>query len=275
MELGYSEKVSLVYHDIFKFPLTKSDLAFWKPKFKLNISKLSFSKKGGYYFVEPHAGYIDTRLANESESLKKLTILNSFIRLFEKFPFILFVGITGSLAMKNASKNSDIDLMIISRKNRLWLTRLLLTIYLKVKHIKTRKPGSKSERNKLCFNLWLDEKSLNWTGDKNIYTAHEILQIKPVVNKEEIYQRFISENSWYKAYWHDKRSLPVTYKTDRIESSLNVFDFLLDVFNFIAFVGQYLFMLSRMTTEKVNLNTAVFHPTDWSKIVKEKIGSTQ
>lgn len=275
MELGYSKKVSLVYHDIFKYPLAKSDLSFWKPRFRLDISKYKFGEKAGYYFVKPHSNYIEKRLINESESFKKLTLLSGFTKLLEKFPFILFVGVTGSLAMRNASRNSDIDLMIITRKSRLWLTRLLLTVYLKMKHVKTRRPGSNNEKDKLCFNLWLDEKSLRWIGNKNIYTAHEIIQIKPVINKENTYQRFISENSWYKNYWHSKISPHNTYRFDRYSRGLDVFGFVLDLINFIAFIGQYLFMFPKRTTEKINLNTAIFHPKDWSKIVSKKIDSTQ
>ena len=93
---------------------------------------------------------------------------------------------------KNNLKNSDIDLLIITRKNMLWTTRALVYGVLKVMGYQLRKPEQKSEKDKLCLNMWLDETSLVWDRkDRNIYTGHEIAQIVPLINKKNIYEKFL------------------------------------------------------------------------------------
>jgi len=48
----------------------------------------------------------------------------------------------------------------------------------------------------------LDGKNLAWPPDnRNIYTAHEIAQIIPLVDKDNFYRRFIKENRWVLGYW--------------------------------------------------------------------------
>ena len=96
--------------------------------------------------------------------------------------------------MNNAVENDDIDLMIITAANRLWLTRLLASLLL----FPWLRRGRKIH-NRVCLNLWLDESALALT-QRNLYIAHEICQAKPVFERNKTYQKFIAANLWYKKF---------------------------------------------------------------------------
>ena len=51
-------------------------------------------------------------------------------KISKNFKDILFLGITGSVAAGYPKKNSDIDLIVITKINRLWWTRLRLRFLL-------------------------------------------------------------------------------------------------------------------------------------------------
>ena len=50
--------------------------------------------------------------------------------------------------------------------------------------------------------MWLDESDMVWQRkDRNIYTAHEIAQIVPLINKDKTYEKFLSHNRWILDFW--------------------------------------------------------------------------
>ena len=103
--------VSERYHAIFNFKLVKSDFPRWLYKDDKSITGITGRKS-------------ITRIKREQISKKKLQIARKAAKILGKISTVRFVGVTGALAMFNANIDSDIDLLIITSKNRLWLTRL-------------------------------------------------------------------------------------------------------------------------------------------------------
>ena len=123
------------------------------------------------------------------------------MQLSRYFKDILLIGITGSVAAGYPNKDDDIDLMIVTKKDRLWLTRLALRIFVILKHIPHRKYGREEARDEFCFNLWLEEDSLKLPANRQtLRNAMDAMLMIPVVNKENIYQKFMKENNWIKRY---------------------------------------------------------------------------
>lgn len=251
MELKSSNFTSVKYHDIFDYKLTKTELIKWQYK---NLKEKVDGDKN------------KSRLQREKYSAKKLIIAKKAANLISKIPSIKFVGITGALAMMNAGKNSDIDLMIITKNNYLWTTRLLSYIVTWLLGFKTRSPKNSFEKDKLCLNLWLDESDLIWNKkDRNIYTAHEIAQIVPLVNKDKTYEKFLYLNKWILAYWPNAVAV---HSTKYIVRSNKI-----NLLEKIAFWLQYQYMKNKITREIVTQSKAIFHPNDWGKVVIKKLSS--
>src|SRR3972149_6335993 len=120
------DKASIYYHDIFDFPLNSDDLIKWSCRAGSRFArKVEIVNKSGYFFVKGRGSLIAKRLLRERVSKKKLEIARKASRILSFVPTVKMVAGTGSLAMANATRESDIDLMIVTKKGALWTTRLL------------------------------------------------------------------------------------------------------------------------------------------------------
>lgn len=251
------------YHAIFDFKLVKLDLPKWLAKGDKSTKSIKSTKSS-------------TRLKREKISREKLKIAKKACKLLSKIPTVKFVGVTGGLAMLNAGPDSDIDLMIITSKNRLWLTRLWAYYILHTTYYILRKPRSSYQRNALCLNIWMDEDDLVWPKeDRNIYTSHEIAQIIPLVNKDSTYERFLYKNKWILSYW--PFAIDLKYMEYRIlylpthKTQYTTYNILYTFFEWLAYKLQYLYMKNKITREVVTPTRALFHPQDWGKVVLDRL----
>lgn len=275
--LSGGEKMSVVYHSFFDYPMNFSDLIRWMPYKSLNIDigMRPVVSKRGFSYLTGCEGLIYKRLLRKRISGKKIEIAKKASRILSLIPTVKMVAITGSLAMENASDESDIDLMIITKKGSLWVTRLFTYSLIRLFGLKTRKPNDNNQKDKLCLNMWLDESSLVWK-ERNIYTAHEIAQIVPLVNKNSVYERFLSKNKWILNYWPNSVKLQDTkilrYKDTRGNFLVSSIKYLIsNPFEQLAYQLQKSYMKRKVTREIITPTRAIFHPYDWGKVVLERL----
>lgn len=248
------------YHAIFDYPLDAAQLKKWQVGRIYQFSVSNFQLKNKRYLWKK-------RKDNEQSSKQKLIIAKRVSELLSKISTIKFVGITGALAMMNAGKDSDIDLLIITKKNTLWLTRLITLMKF---HRQIRRAGNSFQKDKLCLNMWFDEDDLVWPKkDRNIYTAHEIAQIVPLVNKDNVYEKFLYLNRWILSYWPYAVSIN-PYSIKRIKHT--AFS-LWQIIEKISFWIQFQYMKPKITREVITPTRAIFHPNDWGKVVLSKLSS--
>jgi hypothetical protein len=202
------------------------------------------------YQVSPTKNKYYKDKVQKAKNLAKLIEIN--------FKDVLFLGITGSVAAGYPKKNDDIDLLIITKAYRLWITRLNLRLFIKKNKIPHRKFGRKEKKDEFCFNLWLDSSSLKLIKEKqNIKNAVDLILLKKLINRNNTYQSFIKENDWaikYVANGYSKKVSSVKYPLSNIEISL--FDKLI---NWLVFWPQYWYMKKRIKNEKIGLHKAFFH----------------
>lgn len=183
---------AVAYADIFNYPLTEAEANLWQ--IAGDHSALPIKKTHGYWHLPNRSQLVALRRRRQHFSQLKRQRLNRIRWVFLLISWIRLVAVTGALSMNNADKDDDIDLMVITAKNRLWLTRLLLIILLFPLLRRVKKVS-----NRLCFNLFLDETSLI-IKQQNLYLAHEICQIQPIFERDNMHQQFINANLWYKKF---------------------------------------------------------------------------
>ncbi len=262
--------LSVKYHDIFNYPLDKTQLKKWVVGKNTPIprSKFKVESSDGFYFIKGRKKIIQERLKNQKYSKSKLKIAEKASKVLKKIPTIKFVGITGSLAMKNASKDSDIDLMVIAQTGRLWTTRIVVYLITWLLGIQRRVPTDKFQKDKLCFNMWLDESNLIWNKeDRNLYTAHEIAQIVPLFNKDKTYETFLHQNNWILDFW------PNSVKVVNSNSKTRTSRTMLNLIEKVSYLLQYFYMKNKISREVITPTRALFHPQDWGKIVLQRLAS--
>lgn len=221
--------------------------------------------------VTPHLSPLSKGEQNKLNAIQKqkLLIARKAAKLLSHIPTILFVGVTGSLAMENAKEASDIDFMIITSANSLWITRAISLLVLFLSGFSLRHAGVSEEEDKLCLNLWIDTESLDWSQSRNAYIAHEIAQVIPLVNKGKTYELWIKKNKWIFEYWPNALPLP---RVGSVIYQRNIFlHQVLLLLNIGMFYLQLLYMSKKRTREIVNLHEAYFHPYDWGEKIMKKL----
>lgn len=245
------------------------DLKRWRAghKFKLVKPRPRIEVNGGLFFMQGKKNNVKKRRDREAESKVKMKIVYSVKNELEKDPNILMVAITGSLAMKNAPEAGDIDLMVVVRRGRLWQTRIKTLIRLMVAKHSVRRAREKHQANKFCFNLWMDESDMQIeAGMRNPYTAHELAQIVPLINKETVYQELLWKNKWILDYWPDAVDIAETARHATIETGA-----ISRFFELVSYGLQMLYMRRKITRETVTGTRAFFHPMDWSRRVQVEL----
>lgn len=120
-----------------------------------------------------------------------------YVRFIKNIPWIKMVAVWNSVAMNNATQNSDIDLFIITSKNRLWFVRIISTFFLTILGLKKTK---KNHAWKFCLSFfcttdWMDFSTFSLEND--IYLYFWIAYLKPILNYDSTFEKFIKANySW-------------------------------------------------------------------------------
>lgn len=91
-----------------------------------------------------------------------------------RLPNVVAVAVTGGLAVDSVAPHDDADYFIITKPGRLWLTRLLILVLVRL-----------AERDdiELCPNYIVSESALTM-DERTIYVARELAQTVPIVGAD-------------------------------------------------------------------------------------------
>lgn len=262
---------TLAYHDIFDFPMSEEEIqklllgehAMSTMQIRRGLDQQKVVKSQGYYFLAGREKLVEERIKRRTISQRKLKKISSILPFVRWLPFVEYIGISGSLALNNAKKEDDIDLFIITAKDRLWVSRLFITVLLFLSG-NLRRFKNPHTKDAICTNMWIDEAHLAFTPNRqNIYTAHEIVQLQPLVNKNHIYELFLSKNKWIEKYF---ANIKVKKMTDRKNKKIGVMSFL----ETFAKIVQIAYMKKHRTSETINDGFVAFHPQDYTSHVLQE-----
>ena len=111
-------------------------------------------------------------------------------------PFVRLVGLNGSLSRGEAKATSDIDFLIISKKNRIWTCRLWVTFISELSGY--RRQGNR-EAGMICLNRYQTNDYLTiWPHDE--YHARVFSQLIPLIDIDNTYSRYLKKNVWMKKF---------------------------------------------------------------------------
>jgi len=187
----------IAYFDIFYYPVTAEEILYFmnnpytaqklhQALDELLKNEIIFKTKD-YYSLHNNEMFTLKRIRANEAAKKQMKIAKKIAALLIRVPFIKGVAISGSLSKNVAYKGSDIDFFIITKENRLWLSKLCFTTLIKCS---TFFGLSKW----FCLNYIVDEKSLE-VPEKNIFTATEIITLLPLYGAS-LFNNFFAANEW-------------------------------------------------------------------------------
>lgn len=262
---------TLVYADIFDYPLTLSDLwrflihntSISKNQLEKELLELGtlVKKKNSLFYLNGRENIVSKRTERERYSKKKMIIVNKICSYITFIPSVYFIGVSGSLAMQNAKKTDDIDLFIIAQKNTVWITRFIVLIVLQFFGVR-RQRNTTNMTDTICVNMLLDESVLQLPKkQQNLYTAHEVVQVLPIFERNDMYNKFLEANLWVREYLPNSIAR-VKSKESRIKEKEKK---LLLILEWFAKASQKWYMKQRTTGEVVSDSFLAFYPSTYYK----------
>ncbi len=229
-------------------------------------------KSGKYYLKNTKDPNLNSKRNDSIEHIKTAELAVGHL---SKIPWIKMICITGSVAALNANKNDDVDLFIVTERNRAWITRLLVVVTLKITNLYRT---NTNYAGKICPNIIIDGSNLKWPEAKQtLYTANEIIMMRPIYVKDETYIKFIDSNSWIENYfpnfyWEGLVENPKTPKKLVLEFGFSKTgeSKIINVVESLLRSMQKMYMYKKKTTEITKANLIHFNKVDWStKILDE------
>ena len=120
-----------------------------------------------------------------------------YIKFIKWFPGLKMIWIGNSLAMKSATKDSDIDLYIVTDKNAMWFVRIMVTFIFQVLWVR------KDETHhawRFCLSFFSTIDGMDFSSfkiDDDVYLYFWIVYFKPIADYSNTYEKFLEKNnSW-------------------------------------------------------------------------------
>lgn len=253
------------YFSFFQYSPNFDEIYRFFPK-KIAKKRLKASYKAKKYTLPEYS--LSTSRKKISEEKLSNWRFKLYIRLISSFSQIKLVGLSGSISMMNADLEDDIDLFVITARNRLFTARFLATMIAFIIGLK-RPLGRNKAPNKICLNLFFEENNLKVPKFKqNLFVGHEVLQMRPIVNKNQIYEQFLAANKWvFKLF--PNASIPVALNPakDKVERN-KIGDWLENLLKRF----QLKLINKHKTTELITNTQLWFHPDDFEKKIPRARG---
>lgn len=268
---------TIIYSDIFNFPLKGWEIHKWLIELRADLMEVEealnrlikqglISNKDGYFYLTGRDRLVRLRQKRAIVSSQFWPRAKMAARLLKLIPWIEVVGVSGGLARNNVDRTDDIDLFVITKPGRMWLSRLLGIILIDLTGWR-RLPNQNDEKSahKICLNVWIDGGHLA-LENSSVYLAHEVLQSEVVWQRRQSYYKFLAANQWvfdwlpnwvgvYKPKKNQQGArVPGWYLTDYLES--------------VARYWQLKIMSSPRGEERVNKGQLFFHPLDYRQPVE-------
>ena len=155
-----------------------------------------------------HSGHIIKRdgcfsLAEKKEtgagkdfSEEKMCRARTTLSLLSAVPFVRSLAVTGSVSFGNAGEESDLDILLLAKKGRVWTARLFS---LAVLELARRRRDAQGKARKICLNYLLAEDAE--PGVRNIASAN-MFKHGIVVFGTPVFLDFIRRNGWTGEFLH-------------------------------------------------------------------------
>jgi hypothetical protein len=208
------EKVFKV-SEYLDFPFTLDEVAnYFLPRLNLttqqlramlstpDFADLPFRIENGYILTNNNTSY-SSRLEREQTSAAKLEAASEFARVLARtIPFIQTIAVTGSVAYGSATRWDDIDLFMVTKRNRLWLTAFMTLVLVRLNKVLGLRPPHLAL---FCLSYVHDEQGFANESEKNIANplfARELLKAKPVAGAVQ-YRRILEQNNWVEKFYSE------------------------------------------------------------------------
>lgn len=204
-----------------------------------------------------------------------------YIKYIKWIPGLRMIWIWNSISMNWASKDSDIDLYIVTTKNSMWFVRITITFIFQILWVRK---NSKKHAWRFCLSFFSTTKWMDFSNFKienDIYLYFWVIYFKPILDYNNTYKKFIEINSKWANFSNykdiiEKNKIYISYsknnysKTEKTNSILKCINNLLKRIFLPKALKSYK-KLGKPFWVIINKNMLKFHDKDIRKKIKEEL----
>uniref|UniRef100_A0A7C4R549 Nucleotidyltransferase domain-containing protein n=1 Tax=candidate division CPR3 bacterium TaxID=2268181 RepID=A0A7C4R549_UNCC3 len=199
---------TISYFDVFEYPLTSFEIWRYLFGFKSSLDQVilkldelivlgKIEMKNGFYFLPERSHLVDFRQKKYDISEKFWGKAVRATKILSYLSFIKCVSVVNSLSYFNCDSKSDIDFLIITKKNKIWTARFLSTAVLHLFGI--RRHGKKIS-GRICLSFYISEEMKNMSyiakDGLGFFVAFWIAQNAPILSYNQTFEKFRAANTW-------------------------------------------------------------------------------
>lgn len=216
---------TLAYFAYQKYALTSFEVWKWCNDAEMTLNQVDEMLRTSAWLHEHGAledkgfwglGDIETwrnhRVHCMTDALRKSRRAKRFAAVASWIPWVSMIAVCNSLAYGFTTPQSDIDLFVVTKCKRLWLTRLVLTGALAMLRLR---PGE-TNHDPLCLSFFVDEDHLDLapmklSGD-DPYLLRWVASLAPVFDRNDVMAKIHAVNRWIRPLLpHDCRVRRATF----------------------------------------------------------------
>ena len=199
---------TIAFFDMFFYPLTFFEIRKYLGEkvdwhvLSLLIDDLTVSgrliKRKGFFCLPGREDVVNLRQQKLNVYNRKLKKALRVAKIFSYIPWIKYIALVNSIGSHNLNEDGDIDLLIITSNNRLWLSRLFTVLIIS---LLGQRPKYNDVRDKICLSFFLSEKRMNMENlqiTNDIYFKYWFSNINTLYNSSGTYHKLIEANQWLK-----------------------------------------------------------------------------
>lgn len=211
-------------YDLVRVPALPDKVGLDSVVKQLDLMKTAgeIEQQKGFYTVVGRIALVDQRLAGYRSGIVREKKIQRFLSGASKLPFVRGIGLTGSQALGMLKPHSDIDLLIITAPERMWLARLCVTVYFHMLGVRRYKMKI---ANRFCLNHYLAS-TTERPSERNLYTAMEYFKTRSLVHHPSVREFQTMNLRWIKMFFPNaefpiSRDYKPSYLQTLVERFLN------------------------------------------------------
>jgi predicted nucleotidyltransferase len=134
----------------------------------------------GFWVLPEKRSLSGERVLRQKVSVSKIKKAVFWIKLINLVPYCRGIFSSGALTLGNSGKNSDWDILVVLRKNRIWLGRFFVTAFL---FFLGKRRNSKKVKNRFCLNHFITENNLIF-ADRSEFAALDKSFMTPFIGRD-------------------------------------------------------------------------------------------
>ncbi len=146
------------------------------------------------------AEYLDwykEQIQKNKISTEKIKQAKKWAKASSWVPYLRGLFLTGTLAMKRGGTNSDWDVLVVLKKDRIWIGRLILTGWL---HLIKKRRHKQIVQNRFCLNQFVVDKKLKFK-EQNEFFGNELIMAIQLLDASDLKNKIFKKNkNWLKEF---------------------------------------------------------------------------